>query len=158
MQAGMKTENILPLYQVARYNMNQDLFTIPNGEIVSRAEVNKHHVFFPSYEYQNRLDRRMRNLGLFVIRMHLPVHNELHANVPPPPQISHDLKHIIIQRNEVIDKAAPQADRIEMMVSHLMRLSHDTGNLQMQEESDVLYHNFIEQLDYIHEGKVQCTR
>ena len=138
--------------------MDQDLFTKPNGEIVSRAEVNKHHVFFPSYEYQNKLDRRMRNLGLFVIRMHLPVHNELHANVPPPPQISHDLKHIIIQRNEVIDKAAPQADRIEMMVSHLMRLSHDTGNLQMQEESHALYHNFIEQLDYIHEGKVQCHK
>ena len=138
--------------------MNQDLFTKSNGEIVSRAEVNKHHVFFPSYEYQNKLYRRMRNLGLFVIRMHLPVHNELHANVPPPPQISHDLKHIIIQRNEVIDKAAPQADRIEMMVTHLMRLSHDTGNQQMQEESHALYHNFIEQLDYIHEGKVQCHK
>lgn len=158
MQGGMKTEIILPLYQVPRYKMNQDLFTKPNGEIVSRAEVNKHHVFFPSYEYQNKLDRRIRNLGLFVIRMHLPVHNELHANVPPPPQISHDLKHIIIQRNEVIDKAAPQADRIEIMVSHLMRLSHDTGNLQMQEESHALYHNFIEQLDYIHEGKVQCHK
>ncbi len=151
-------EIILPLYQAARYKMNQDLFTKPNGEIVSRAEVNKHHLFFPSYEYQNRLDRRMRNLGLFVIRLHVPVHNELHAKVSAPPRISQDLKHIIIQRNEIIDKAAPQADRVEMMVTHLMRLSHDTGNQQMQEESHALYHNFIEQLDYIHEGKVQCLK
>ena len=135
--------------------MEEDLFTKPNGDIVSRQETNRHHVFWPSYEYQNKLDRRMRNLGLFVIRMHIPVHEELHENVPPPFRIGHDLKHIIIQKNENMNKEMPQSTRLELMTYHLLRLSDYAPSQQIQEEADALYYNFAQQLEYINKGKVQ---
>jgi hypothetical protein len=135
-------------------NNNQE-WSLPNGEIVPRSRTNSHHVFYPGYEYQNKVDRRMRNLGLFVIRMHMPIHEALHENVPPPPKIGHDLKHIIIQENEYMNKELPQSTRLELITYHLMRLADHAPSQQIQEESDALYHNLIHQLDYIHKGKVQ---
>lgn len=135
--------------------MEEDLFTKPNGDIVSRRQTNRHHVFWPGYEYQNRTDRRMRNLGVFVIRMHIPVHDALHENVPPPPRISHDLKHIIIQENEYMNKDLPQSTRLELITYHLLRLSDHAPSEQIREDAGALYENFAQQLEYIHKGKVQ---
>lgn len=135
--------------------MEDDLFTKPNGDIVYRKDTNRHHVFWPGYDYQNRTDRRMRNLGLFVIRMHIPVHADLHENVPPPPEIGHDLKHIIIQENEYMNKELPQSTRLELLTYHLLRLSDHAPSQQIQEEATTLYFNFAQQLDFISKGKVQ---
>lgn len=57
------------------------------GEPIYR---NNHHVFFERRDYKTPTERRVRNLGAFIIRANAVDHRELHANVPPPPKPDHD--------------------------------------------------------------------
>lgn len=47
---------------------------------------NNHHVFWEKKSYTTPIERRVRNMGCFVIRMNITAHQELHANVSPPPK------------------------------------------------------------------------
>ena len=58
---------------------------------------NNHHVFFERKNYKTPIERRVRNLGAFVIRMNAVDHQELHANVPPPPMLESEQLHDLYQ-------------------------------------------------------------
>ncbi len=47
---------------------------------------NSHHVFFERKNYTTPIERRVRNLGAFIIRGNAVDHQNMHLYVPPPPK------------------------------------------------------------------------
>lgn len=64
------------------------------GEPVAR---NSHHVFYERRNYKAPIERQVRNLGAFVISANVVDHQELHANVPPPPKPHFEQLHDLYQ-------------------------------------------------------------
>jgi len=54
---------------------------------------NNHHVWFTRAEYKSPIERRVRNLGAFIIRANAVDHQEMHVYVPPPPKPNPDQLH-----------------------------------------------------------------
>lgn len=68
---------------------------------------NNHHVFFERKNYKSPIERRVRNMGAFVLKVNGVDHQELHANVPPPPMLQseqlHDLHQFMQEHNYDIE-------------------------------------------------------
>lgn len=56
-------------------------------------ETNRHHVHWERNGYKTNIERRIRNMGAFVIKMEVPVHDSLHRHLPPPPKLRGDQYH-----------------------------------------------------------------
>ena len=54
---------------------------------------NNHHVFFTRAEYKTPIERRVRNMGAFIIKVNAVDHQEMHIHVPPPPKPDHEQLH-----------------------------------------------------------------
>ena len=59
--------------------------------------MNKHHVWFERKNYKTPIERQVRNMGAFIIRVNAVDHQELHVAVPPPPKPSHEQLHDLHQ-------------------------------------------------------------
>lgn len=64
--------------------MNRYVYQDVSGELHERGEVNNHHVWFNRRRYISPLDKKFRNLGGFVLPLLVPIHKDLHAEVPAP--------------------------------------------------------------------------
>ena len=58
---------------------------------------NSHHVWFERRKWTTPIERRVRNMGAFIIRVNAVDHQELHAYVPPPPKPSSEQLHDLYQ-------------------------------------------------------------
>lgn len=71
------------------------------------GEYNNHHVWSPKCEFKTPVERRVRNLGGFVVRGLITDHKELHANVDHPPKPTpeqlHDLYNFMQEHAYKID-------------------------------------------------------
>lgn len=74
------------------------------GEPVMR---NNHHCFWPRREYKTPIERQVRNMGAFIVRVNAVDHQELHAHVAPPPKLEaeqlHDLHQFMQEHNYDIE-------------------------------------------------------
>jgi len=57
------------------------------------ATYNSHHVFWTRKEYTTPIQRRVRNMGAYIIRVNIDNHQELHANLLPPPKLVSEEYH-----------------------------------------------------------------
>lgn len=68
---------------------------------------NNHHVFWRRNEYKTPIERRVRNMGSFIIRVNAVDHQELHACVEPPPKPApeqlHDLFRFMQEHNHTVE-------------------------------------------------------
>lgn len=53
----------------------------------------RHHIFWEKRRYTTPIEKRVRNMGAFIIRMNLVDHRELHANTFPPPKLAQEEYH-----------------------------------------------------------------
>jgi len=49
-------------------------------------EVNRHHAFFTRCWYRTKPERELRQHKGLIVPMWITVHDDLHANIPPPPK------------------------------------------------------------------------
>lgn len=73
---------------------------------------NNHHVWFTRREYKTPIERKVRNMGAFIIRVNAVDHQELHANVPPPPKPAPEHLHDLYQFMQEHDHSHEQLDGI----------------------------------------------
>lgn len=69
---------------------------------------NHHHLWFERRSYAHGFERHFRNYGGFVIKTAVTTHNDLHAEVPPPPKPSHDLMTGLMLQ---MDTAPPEVQK-----------------------------------------------
>jgi hypothetical protein len=58
---------------------------------------NNHHIFFTRAEYKTPIERNIRNMGAFIVRVNAVDHQEMHHFVPPPPKPDHEQLHDLKQ-------------------------------------------------------------
>jgi len=62
----------------------------PLFDTVDGCFENRHHLYYPAYEYKTPTEKRFRSLGKNVITVCRRVHNNLHATQEPPHKPSRD--------------------------------------------------------------------
>ncbi len=135
--------------------MGKPRFSLPNGEVLPYEQTNNHHLLFPHHEYAGRFERKTyREMGGFIIRMSIPIHNDLHANVEPPIKPVPDLMYAMVEHNKLLDPLGTPFEKFQDMTNYLGYLSGFAANQQMREEADQLHANFVDQAVFINAGRV----
>lgn len=103
-------------------------------------ERNNHHPFFERGWYRTPVLKELR--GLVVAReVLIPRHNQLHAEVPPPPIPSHALAANLV--NHLGGRALPRMDSLFAANDYLMAVRSD--------EAIQIADNLQTQMGYLHE-------
>lgn len=131
-------------------------FSLPNGEVLIYGETNKHHLMYEGQQYCGRFERNdFREMGGFIIRMAVTVHNDLHANVEPPIKPCRDLMRAMVNHNKLLEPMANAYEKFQDMTMYLGYLSSFAKSQQLKEESAILHENFKEQAVFINKGRVE---
>ena len=96
--------------------------------------VNNHHVWFQRRSYKSPIERAFRNHNGFIIPTPVTAHNNLHANLYPPPKPHRELMMGILSNLEEYNLANP-LDGIEATIDFL-----ETGRIRK---------HLIQQLGYL---------
>lgn len=89
--------------------------------IMSPESNNDHHILHPRKVYKTRLEKKLRQSDLLIVRkMPVVVHNELHATTPAPkklqPQEMYDALRLL---SEAESTGAPQIEFLEELATYL---------------------------------------
>lgn len=132
--------------------MREPRFILPSGETVPKSLTNRHHAFYESPNYTDGRLRRLRNTSGFIIRLHIPVHKELHQEVEPPIVPGPQLTRRLLQYSEQFDPRTSQIEKFSDYISYLGYLSGFGISEQVKEEAAQLHDNFVEQAEFIVKG------
>jgi len=111
---------------------------------------------YEGQQYCGRFERNdFREMGGFIIRMAVTVHNDLHANVEPPIKPCNNLMRAMVQHNKLLEPLASAYEKFQDMTMYLGYLSSFAQSQQIREESALLHENFIEQAVFINKGRVE---
>ena len=58
----------------------------PEGKVLRKAHIGRHHIAFERRSYKTGLERKYRDMGGMVLLMDSQAHQDLHREVPPPPK------------------------------------------------------------------------
>jgi len=130
-------------------------YQLPDGEVLSRRQTNRHHIIFPEQRYKGRLERfEYRELSGFIIRMSIPIHKELHANVRPPIKPSNNTIRAIIAYSQLLDASSSPYENFLDIKSYVNHLSEYAKSDRIREESNKLHFSLTEQDYFISQGRV----
>ena len=111
---------------------------------------------YEGQQYCGRFERNdFREMGGFIIRMAVTVHNDLHADVEPPIKPCRDLMRAMVQHNKLLEPMANAYEKFQDMTMYLGYLSSFAKSQQLKEESALLHENFIQQAVFINNGRVE---
>lgn len=111
---------------------------------------------YEGQQYCGRFERNdFREMGGFIIRMAVVVHNDLHANVEPPIKPSERLMKAMVRHNKLLEPMASAYEKFQDMTMYLGYLSSFAQSQQIREESALLHENFLEQAVFINQGRVE---
>lgn len=111
---------------------------------------------YEGQQYCGRFERNdFREMGGFIIRMAVTVHNDLHANVEPPIKPCRDLMRAMVNHNKLLEPMANAYEKFQDMTMYLGYLSSFAKSQQLKEESAILHENFKEQAVFINKGRVE---
>lgn len=129
-------------------------YYLPSGEALPKQETNVHHVWFQKYKYTSALERSLRSLPGFVVRMGVNIHNDLHEAVEPPIKPSGDLTHLIIQRSKEQPSGLDTYGCFIDQLQHIGRIATEAPSLQIREEAEQVYANLIDQGEFLRYGRI----
>ena len=64
-----------------------------DGRYARPHECDTHHIYWIEKHYRSSEERLFRNLGGHTLKLYIPAHKDLHANVEPPPKPSKQLRY-----------------------------------------------------------------
>lgn len=126
-------------------------YRLQDGTYAPHRDVNNHHVFFEKRWYKSQAEHRFRNLGGLVLPMHIPVHDELHANVPPPPKPTPAFREQITEyaHGDYHDGQLEAFFNIAHFIGDVANTSWSTERAQ---EAYTLHENLMAQAEFIVKG------
>lgn len=137
--------------------MSASRYLSSDGRQLRRHEFNNHHCFFNAKWYRPGEEQRFRNMGGLVLPMLKSAHDDLHANIQPPPKPSKQLREQIAE----FTCGTYEADEY----AQFYRIAHFIGDVANSswspERADEAFHiheNLMEQSEYIEIGRVTELR
>ena len=133
--------------------MNRPTWELPDGRVLYKAEVSRHHVFFERRDYKTRLETLYRNMGGAVLLMGNQVHHDLHHEVPAPPKPNHHLMADIYQHARLLDYDT-QYEVFEQIVDYVGIIAAGEQCQQNVHDANLLHENLVAQASFIEAGQV----
>lgn len=127
-------------------------YRLTDGTYAPNRDVNNHHVFFEKRWYKSQVEHRFRNLGGLVLPMHVPPHNDLHANIPPPPKPSKQLMERVINFSH--DMYGSDAyDEFTQITHFIGDVANSSWSPERADEAFRIHENLVAQSTYIELGR-----
>ena len=133
--------------------MDRPGWTTPDGRVLYKAEVSRHHVAFERRAYKTRLESLYRNMGGMVLLLGSQAHGDLHAEVPPPPKPNHNLMTDIYQHARLMGYDT-QYDVFEQIVDYVARVAVGFQCDENVHDANLLYQNLAQQAVFIEQGRL----
>ena len=135
--------------------MERPAWSTPDGRIVYKAHIGRHHIAHERRNYKTRLETLYRNMGGMVVLLDSQVHQELHKEVAPPPKPNPNLM-ADIYRNARLPGYVDQYDLFSQIVDYVGMVAAGGRNEQNVEDASLLHANLLEQAQFVDLG--QLTR
>ena len=104
--------------------------------------INWHHTVWCRAWYKTCAEKNFRLHSGLIVPMHIPVHNELHANIPPPPKPT---------RESMLGATALLNDLSDTQLHNYLDTIERVGDFMISREQKIGEYLLL-QLPYIEEG------
>ena len=129
-------------------------YRLADGRYAPRNAVNRHHTIFEKRWYRTHQEQVFRNLSGLVLPLHIQAHEELHAQVAPPPKPSRPFMEQIAEfAHDVYEQDDYEA---------FYRIAHFIGDVansswspERADEAFRIHENFMQQSQFIEAGRVE---
>lgn len=129
----------------------------PEGRILYRAEISKHHVVHNRRDYKTPVECRYRSMEGLVLLMSNVGHAALHKEVPPPPKPNPYLMADIYQHGRLQDYD-DQYDLFRQITNYVGMVAEGGRDEQNVHDANLLHENLIAQSGYIELGRLTLVR
>lgn len=126
-------------------------YRLPYGREVPPSTVDNHHAIFYRRWYKTPHEKLYRGLAGLVLPIHRPIHNQLHAEVPPPPKPSREFMLQIVDHSQDIDDSRPYQRFLEI-VKFVGDVANTAWSDERVDEASRLYENLNYQDNYLKQG------
>lgn len=129
----------------------------PDGRVLYKAEISKHHAIFERRSYKRPMEVKFRQMGGMVLHLGSQVHAELHANVPPPPKPNEYLMADIYQHARLLDYDT-QYDVFNQIVDYVGMVAAGNGHELNIADATSLHENLVAQQHFVDLGRLTPVR
>lgn len=129
----------------------------PEGRVLYKAHVSKHHVMFERRDYKTPLECRYRSMGGLVLLLDNQPHADLHRNVPPPPKPNPYLMADIYQHARLQDYD-DQYDLFRQITNYVGMVAEGGRNEENVHDANLLHENLIAQAGFVELGRLTLLR
>lgn len=129
----------------------------PEGRLVERSSVNRHHVSWANRNYKTQTEKRYRNMAGMVLPLLVTEHRELHAHIKPPPKPSHALMQHAIAFNSAIDMRTDVYGQFEQMIEFFADIGDMSQRVSESKTSRAIAANFVLQEAFVSKGQVKLA-
>lgn len=128
-------------------------YRLSDGAIVPRQQVNRHHPFWEKGWYTPKEDRDFRSIGGLVIPLWIPVHDDIHSNVLPPPKPSKRLQEQVAEYQRSLE--GDVYDQFYQIAHFIGNVANTAWSDEKAHEALAINENLIAQSTYIERGRVE---
>ena len=129
----------------------------PEGRVLYKAEVSRHHAIHERRQYKTPLECRYRSMGGTVLLLGNQAHADLHRNVPPPPKPNPYLMADIYQHARLQDYD-DQYDLFRQITNYVDMVAEGGRNEENVHDASLLHENLIMQNGYVELGRLTLLR
>lgn len=127
----------------------------PEGRLVERSAVNRHHVNFQRRNYNTPLEKQYRSMGGMILPMLITDHRELHAHIKPPKKPARQLMLHAVSFNEAIDTMTDDYEQFEQMIEFFEDVATMSTRMSEAKDAQSIAANYRLQEAFLLQGKVQ---
>lgn len=124
-------------------------YKLYHGREVPERQTSNHHINWRQKDYNSPHEKFYRSR--LILRLHNPVHSELHREMYPPPKPSRELMQII--NNHPLESLEPY-ERFLEMTAFIGNLALTSWNDERADEAGRIAENYLEQDKYFRYGLV----
>lgn len=133
--------------------MSAPRWQTPDGRVLYKAHISKHHTIFERRDYKRPVELKFRQMGGLVLLLDSQAHADLHKEVPPPPKPNDYLMADIYQHGRLSDYES-QYDVFQQIVDYVGMVAAGGQCEQNVHDANLLHANLLEQSHYIDLGKL----
>lgn len=129
----------------------------PEGKVLRKAHIGRHHIAFERRSYKTGLERKYRDMGGMVLLMDSQAHQDLHREVPPPPKPNPYLMADIYYHARLLDYDT-QYDVFNQIVDYVGMVAAGGQCEQNVHDAALLHENLVAQQHFVDLGRLTPVR
>jgi hypothetical protein len=137
--------------------MSTPKWVTPEGRVLYRAEISKHHIAHERRDYKTSQERKYRQMGGMVLLLGNQVHADLHRQVCPPPKPNEYLMADIYQHARLQDYE-DSYDLFKQITNYVGMVAEGGQCQENVHDANLLHQNLIAQAGFIELGRLTLLR